>query len=41
LAAKAAGNESIDGHMIACDDECGRRKTMQQPSRIFFKLTTC
>ena len=30
--AKAAGNESVDGRMTACDDEIGRRTTMQQPT---------
>ena len=24
LSAKAAGNESVDGHMTACDDKIGR-----------------
>ncbi len=27
LSAKAAGNESIDGRMTACDDEIGQWKT--------------
>ena len=31
LSAKAAGNESVDGRMTACDDEIGRRTTTQQP----------
>ena len=29
---KAAGIESVDGRMIACNDECERRKTTQQPN---------
>jgi hypothetical protein len=29
LLAKAAGNESDDGRMTACDDEIGRRTTTQ------------
>ena len=32
MAAKAAGNESVNGCMTACDDESGRRTTMQQPT---------
>jgi len=32
LSANAAGNESVDGRMMACDDEIGRRTTMQQPT---------
>jgi hypothetical protein len=32
-AAKVAGNESIDGCMGACNDESGRWKTMQQPTK--------
>jgi hypothetical protein len=32
LLAKAAGNESVDGHMTACDDEIGRWTTTQQPT---------
>ncbi len=32
LSAKAAGNESVDGHMTACDDEIRRRTTMHQPT---------
>ncbi len=32
LSAKAAGNESVDGRMTACNDEIGRQKTMQQPA---------
>jgi hypothetical protein len=28
LLAKAAGNESVDGRMTACNDEIGRRTTM-------------
>jgi hypothetical protein len=31
LSAKAAGNESVDGRMTACDDKIGRRTTTQQP----------
>ncbi len=30
--AKAAGNESVDGRMMACDDEIGRLTTTQQPT---------
>jgi hypothetical protein len=30
--AKAAGNESVDGRMTACDDEIGRLTTTQQPT---------
>jgi hypothetical protein len=30
--AKAAGNESVDGCMMACDDEIGRWTTLQQPT---------
>ena len=32
LSAKAAGIESVDGRMTACDDEIGRRITRQQPT---------
>jgi hypothetical protein len=32
LSAKAAGNESVDGRMTACDDEIGRQTTTQQPT---------
>jgi hypothetical protein len=32
LSAKAAGNESVDGHMTACDDEIGWQTTTQQPT---------
>jgi hypothetical protein len=32
LSAKAAGNESVDGRMTACDDEIGRWTTTQQPT---------
>ena len=32
LLAKAAGNESVDGRMTACDDDIGRRTTTQQPT---------
>ena len=32
LSAKAAGNESVDGCMTACDDKIGRRTTTQQPT---------
>jgi hypothetical protein len=32
LSAKAAGNESVDGRMTACDDEIGRWTTLQQPT---------
>ena len=32
LSAKAAGNESVNGCMTACDDEIGRRTTTQQPT---------
>jgi hypothetical protein len=32
LSAKAAGNESVDGRMTACDDEIGRRTTTQEPT---------
>jgi hypothetical protein len=32
LSAKAAGNESVDGRMTACDDKIGRRTTTQQPT---------
>ena len=32
LLAKAADNESVDGRMMACDDEIGRWTTMQQPT---------
>jgi hypothetical protein len=32
LSAKAAGNESVDGRMTACDDEIGWRTTTQQPT---------
>ena len=31
MAAKAAGIESVDGRMTACDDESGWWKTTQQP----------
>ena len=30
LSAKAAGNESVDGRMTACNDKIGRRTTTQQ-----------
>ena len=32
LSAKAAGNESVDGRIMACDDEIGLRTKMQQPN---------
>jgi hypothetical protein len=32
LSAKAAGNESVDGRMTACDDKIGRRTTTQRPT---------
>ena len=32
LSVKAAGNESSDGRMTACDDEIGQRTTTQQPT---------
>ncbi len=32
LVAKVAGNKSVNGCMMACDDESGRQKTMQQPT---------
>ncbi len=32
LSAKAAGNESVDGRMMACDDKIGWRTTNQQPT---------
>ena len=32
LSVKAAGNESVDGRMTACDDEIGQRTTTQQPT---------
>ncbi len=32
LSAKAAGNESVDGRMTACDDKIRRQTTMQQPT---------
>ena len=32
LLVKAAGNESVDGRMTACDDEIRRRTTTQQPT---------
>jgi hypothetical protein len=32
LSAIAAGNESVDGRMTACDDEIGQRTTTQQPT---------
>jgi hypothetical protein len=32
LSAKAAGNKSVDGRMMACDDEIGWRTTTQQPT---------
>jgi hypothetical protein len=32
LLAKAAGNVSVDGPMMACDDKIGRRTTTQQPT---------
>jgi hypothetical protein len=32
-AAKAAGNESIDDRMAACDDKSGCRTTTQQPTK--------
>ncbi len=32
LSVKAAGNESVDGCMTACDDEIGRQTTTQQPT---------
>ena len=35
LLAKAADNESVDGRMMACDDEIGRWTTMQQPHQKY------
>jgi len=32
LSAKAAGNESVDGRMMACNDNIERRTTTQQPT---------
>ena len=32
LSAKAAGNESVDGRMTACDDKIGQWTTTQQPT---------
>ncbi len=32
LSVKAAGNESVDGHMMAYDDKIRRRTTTQQPT---------
>ena len=32
LSVKAAGNESVDGRMTACNDEIGRRIITQQPT---------
>jgi hypothetical protein len=32
LSAKAAGNDSVDGRMTACDDKIGRQTTTQQPT---------
>jgi hypothetical protein len=32
LAAKAAGNESLNGRFLACNDKSGQNKTMQQPT---------
>jgi hypothetical protein len=32
LSVKAAGNESVDGRMTACDVKIGRRTTTQQPT---------
>ena len=32
ISAKAAGNESADGRMMACDEEIGWRTTTQQPT---------
>ena len=32
LSAKAAGNKSVDGRMMACDDEIGWRTTTHQPT---------
>ncbi len=32
LSAKAAGKESVDGRMTACDDEIGWRGKTQQPT---------
>jgi hypothetical protein len=40
LSAKAAGNESVDGRMTACDDEIGRRTTTQQPTNERWVRTT-
>ena len=40
LSAKAAGNESVDGRMTACDDEIGRRTTTQQPTNEWQVRTT-
>ena len=32
LSAKAAGNKSVDGRMMACDDEIGWRTLTHQPT---------
>jgi hypothetical protein len=40
LSAKAAGNESVDGRMTACDDKIGRRATTQQPTNERRVMTT-
>jgi hypothetical protein len=34
LSVKAAGNESVDGRMTACNDEIGRRIITQQRQRF-------
>ena len=32
MTAKATGNKSVNGRMMACNDESGRWTTMQQPT---------
>jgi len=32
LLVKATGNKSVDGRMMACDEEIGRRTKTQQPT---------
>jgi hypothetical protein len=33
LVAKAAGNKSVNGRMMSCNDKSGRQTTMQQPTK--------
>jgi hypothetical protein len=39
LLAKAAGNESVNGRMTACDDKIGWRTTTHQPTKKGIRIS--